>query len=419
MRYSARPAAVLSCLVFVFSLAPTAPAAPVIKLQVTAEQANIREKPDIMSAVLDQAPMGAILEAEKKEGEWFAVRVEQEGGGTVTGYVHESLVKVVEGAPTPVVKPEEPQPPPKQPEQQKPPRPAKPVKEARPAEAGTPPREVKEQPKPAPRPPGVPPEPARGRETGRASISLWYGGRYAVGGDLNDGAKGQAAFYCAAFGVKDPNAVGSVHVGRVLGIEYRRPLVRGLDAAIGLEYFSAQRSSIVNLLGGTEPVNFRTTPRVSVFPVSLSLVFYPVSNIYIKTGLDLSIARCRYLYRLEQGELFKEWDGKADSVGLGYLLGGGLEWGLGGPVSVLAEATYRNARIANLDGEETYRESGMPDVVTKGTLYFYRAVESGSLTVPQVFVRAAIPTGADIVEARKAELSLSGLNLRVGLKIAF
>jgi hypothetical protein len=414
MRFSARLAAVLSGLLVVFCLVPPSIAA-VIKLQVTAEQANIREKPDIMSAVLDQVPMGAILEAEKKEGEWFAVRVEQEGGGTVIGYVHESLVRVVEGAPAPAVKPPEPQP-----QQQQPP--AKPVKEAPPAEAKTPPREAKEPPKPAPQPPvrqERPPEEPREREPARASISVWYGGRYAVVGDLNDGAKGQAAFFCAAFGVKDPNAVGSVHVGRVLGVEYRKPLVRGLDAALGVEYFSAWRSSIVNLLGGTEVVNFRTTPRVSVVPVSLSLVFYPVSNIYIKTGLDLSIARCRYLYRLEQGDLFQEWDGKADAIGLGYLLGGGLEWRLGGPVSVLAEATYRNARIGNLDGEETYRESGTPDAVTKGTLYFYRAAISDSLTVPQVFVHAAIPTGADIIEARKAELSLSGLSLRIGLKIAF
>jgi hypothetical protein len=411
MRFSARLAAVLSGLLVIFCLVPPGIAA-VIKLQVTAEQANIREKPDIMSAVLDQAPMGAILEAEKKEGEWFAVRVEEEGGGTVIGYVHESLVRVVEGAPAPAVKPPEP--------------PAKPAKEAPPAEVKTPPREIKEPPKPAPQPPvrqeqppAQAPEKPRERELARASISVWYGGRYAVVGDLNDGAKGQAAFFCAAFGVKDPNAVGSVHVGRVLGVEYRKPLVRGLDAAIGVEYFSARRSSIVNLLGGTEVVNFRTTPRVSVVPVSLSLVFYPVSNIYVKTGLDLSIARCRYLYRLEQGDLFQEWDGKADAVGLGYLLGGGLEWRLGGPVSILAEATYRNSRIGNLDGEETYRESGKRDVVTTGTLYFYRAAESDSLTVPQVFVHAAIPTGADIIEARKAELSLSGLSLRVGLKIAF
>jgi hypothetical protein len=408
MRFGARLAAVLSSLLVVFCLVPSAIAA-VIKLQVTAEQANIREKPDIMSAVLDQVPMGAVLEAEKKEGEWFAVKVEQEGGGTVTGYVHESLVRVVEGAPAPAVKP-----------------PAKPAKEAPPAEVKTPPREIKELPKPISQPPvrqeqppAQPPEKPRERELARASISVWYGGRYAVVGDLNDGAKGQAAFFCAAFGVKDPNAVGSVHVGRVLGVEYRKPLVRGLDAAIGVEYFSARRSSIVNLLGGTEVVNFRTTPRVSVVPVSLSLVFYPVSNIYIKTGLDLSIARCRYLYRLEQGALFQEWDGKADAVGLGYLLGGGLEWRLGGPVSILAEATYRNSRIGNLDGEETYRESGKPDAVTKGTLYFYRAAASDSLTVPQVFVHAAIPTGADIIEARKAELSLSGLSLRIGLKIAF
>src|SRR4030043_2035257 len=70
-----------------------------IKLRVAAEQANIREKPDIMSAILQQLPEGATLEAERKEGEWYAVLVEKEEGGFILGYVHESLVMVIEAAP--------------------------------------------------------------------------------------------------------------------------------------------------------------------------------------------------------------------------------------------------------------------------------------------------------------------------------
>ena len=56
-----------------------------IKLRVTAEQANVREKPDIVSAILQQFPEGATLEAERKEGEWYAVLLEKEGGGFVLG----------------------------------------------------------------------------------------------------------------------------------------------------------------------------------------------------------------------------------------------------------------------------------------------------------------------------------------------
>ena len=67
-----------------------------MKIKVTAEQANIREKPDIGSAIVQQIPEGAILDADKKEGEWFFVRYTLEDGGVIGGYIHESLVEGVE-----------------------------------------------------------------------------------------------------------------------------------------------------------------------------------------------------------------------------------------------------------------------------------------------------------------------------------
>jgi hypothetical protein len=409
MKTSRRLSGVLLGLLLASCLLSSSPASDVITLQVTAEQANIREKPDIMSPVLQQVATGGILEAERKEGEWYAVRVDLDTGGTVIGYVHESLVRVVGGTPATT------RPTPKV------------VKEPPQEEVKALPAEPKETPKPPPPVPAAPkpaPEqrmgrPSRESENPRASLTLWYGGRYAVVGDLNDGAKGMSDFFASQLGVKKSADVGSVHLGRFFGAEYRHPLVRGLDVAIGAEYFSAERASTVNFEGRPATTLFQTTPSVRVIPVSLSLVFYPVSNIYVKAGADLAIAHCEYLYRFEEGDNFREWQGKANAIGLGYALAAGMEWRVAGPVSVLAEAGYRRTRVGGLDGEEIYRESGKTDVQTKGTLYFFREAASASLTVPQVFIRAAIPAGAGVVEARKAELSLSGLSLRVGLKVAF
>jgi hypothetical protein len=413
-----RLAAVLGGLLLAFCVTSQPLAAGVITLQVTSEQANIREQPDISSRMLKQVVTGTILEAESKEGEWYKVRVDLDTGGTVIGYVHESLVRVVPGAPEQVGN---------QPPQENPrPQPsAQPAKE--PATVKTPPRE---EPSETPATPmRVPAPPVRREERTprqpgetegpRRSVSAWYGGRYAVVGDLNDGAMGDAALAAAGFGIMTAPSVGSVHFGGFFGLEYRQPLVPGLEAAFGVEYFSAQRSTTVSLLTKPEVVNFLTTPRVSVVPLTLSLVFYPTSNLYIKTGLELCIARCQYLYRLEQGAQFQEWDGTADSLGIGYVLGGGLEWPLVGAVSALVEADYRSARIGSFNGQETYLQSGAADVVTKGPLVFFQESTSSGATASQVFVRTAIPSGAGVTQARNAELSLSGLSLRVGLKFAF
>ena len=403
MKFCWRSTVILLALLMAPGLGPYLRGAQVITLQVTAEQANIREKPDIMSPVLKQLVTGAVLEAEKKEGEWYEVRVDLDTGGTVIGYVHESLVRVVSGAPAEA-------------------RPApKVAKETPPGEVKAQPAEPKETPKPsAPAP--VPRQPEyrtpRVEPAGRGSISLFYGERYAVVGDLNDGAKGQADFFASQLGVNKSNDVGSVHFGRTFGAEYRHSLARGLDAAIGAGYFSAKRSTSVGFEGRPTTL-FLTTPSIRAFPVNLSLVFYPLPGIYVKAGAELAFAHCEYLYRFEEGGASREWQGKANAIGLGYALAGGLEWRVTGPVSVLAEAGYRNIRVGTLDGEEIYRESGKTDLTTTGTLYFSRSVVPGGSSVAGVFIRSVIPGGTGVVEARKAELSLSGLSLRVGLKIEF
>lgn len=88
--------AAMLCLALVVTAQETP--ARTIKLRVSAEQANLREKPDIGSAVVQQIPEGTVLEADKKEGEWYLVRYTLEDGGVIAGYIHESLV-VVESQP--------------------------------------------------------------------------------------------------------------------------------------------------------------------------------------------------------------------------------------------------------------------------------------------------------------------------------
>src|SRR5512143_2723441 len=66
------------------------------RLKVTADQANLREKPDIGSSIVQAIPSGTVLEADRKEGEWYFVRYTLEDGGVIGGWIHESLVEVLE-----------------------------------------------------------------------------------------------------------------------------------------------------------------------------------------------------------------------------------------------------------------------------------------------------------------------------------
>lgn len=67
------------------------------KVRVVVSQANIRLKPDTQSAILLRIPLGGILDVIKKEGNWYYVKLSpDEKGIVVTGYIHQSIVEVIE-----------------------------------------------------------------------------------------------------------------------------------------------------------------------------------------------------------------------------------------------------------------------------------------------------------------------------------
>lgn len=372
-----------------------------IKLRVTAEQANIREKPDIMSAILQQLPMGATFEAERKEGEWFALLVEKEEGGTTLGYVHESLVMVMEESPAAPPRGEEKS-------GEKPPAAAEPPAKGR--EAGSLP----------PQAPRVPAE-----RTDKISTVFWLGGRRASASDLNDGAQGLADYYETRLAASPGNEVQAVHFGYLFGAEVRIPLASGFFVSLGAAYSSGEAASSVIFKGGSSEGSYSAKPGYRTASIGLAVLYYPLRLLYVRGGIDYAFARCSYFYRYSQpqpsepAEFWQQWTGRASSSGFGYLLGIGFEWPLGRRLALVAEAALRSEALGGLEGEDLYQESSGYESREKGALYYIRAAAGGTETLPLVFVRDKEPSEAGVVDARKAELELSGYTLRLGLQVRF
>jgi opacity protein-like surface antigen len=375
-----------------------------IKLRVAAEQANIRERPDITSPILQQLPEGATLEAERKEGEWYAVLLEKEEGGSVLGYVHESLVVVVE--PLPAEPPGEEQ-----------------VKEAKP-EKERPAQKPVEQPKEEPRSmlPPVRPAPARAPREDRPALAFWGGGRYAAVGDLNAGAKGLARYYEARLAAAGEGNVKALHFSYLFGAEARLPLALGFSFSLGAEYGSGESPGSVVYKDGSQEVSLTTKPRVRAIPISLALVYYPLPVFYLKAGADYTFARCNYTYRLtkinsgSKTESWQEWTGEASSSGFGWLTGVGLDWNVTSGLSMAVEIAYRHSRLADFGGEGLYQESTAYQSTEKGKLYYIQVDTGTAEVVPLVFIREKKPSEAGVLAARKAELDLSGFSLKLGIK---
>jgi hypothetical protein len=76
------------------------------KLKVVTEQANIRLKPSIGSIIIKQVPQGTILESTTQQGDWFLIQLSPDELEQVSGYVHESMVIIIEGPPKEQEEPE-------------------------------------------------------------------------------------------------------------------------------------------------------------------------------------------------------------------------------------------------------------------------------------------------------------------------
>jgi cell division septation protein DedD len=378
---------------------------PTFKIKVTAEQANIRDTPDIGSPVVQQLPEGSVLEAEKKQGEWYLVRFTRDDGLVARGYIHESLVAELEAVPSvpvekirvePVKKVDEkPEPAAVEPARQEPARP-----DDRPAPPPSAPRPV---------PAGLP-------EAKIFGFSVLAGANFAAVGDLNTGARGLADYYSAVLGITGTGNIAGLHLTYILGGEISYSLMPGLFATFGLDYFAGRRSSHMEFAAGVTPDVLRTRPRVQAVPVKLGLAYYPLPYAYLKGGLQYYFVSASYLYRTEKNLYWQEWQGNAKARGIGASIGAGGEYEFFPGLFLVGEAEFRFARFGGFTGKDITINSEGESYTEQGTLYYFLAEAAGQGSYPLVFIRSDLPTESG---AREARVNLTGISLKFGIRVRF
>jgi hypothetical protein len=377
-----------------------------IKLKVTAELANIRQKPSIGSPIVRQIPQGSFLEGVSKEGEWYLVKLEPDESGTTSGYVHESLVISLEE--TPPLKGQQQVPPPVE---EKP-------KAAEKAEKKEP-EKTKPQAVVIRQPPSrkaVEEEP----QAARYSLALTAGAIYATIGDLNKAAQGLADLTSERLGISADKEVLPFHLTYLFGGELVFPLSSQFTLNAGADYFSGKKESTVVFEKETISEKYTAAPEITALPVKLSIAFYPASFLSFRIGASYYFAKCRYFYRLENEEAWKEWQGEAKAQNVGFWGGLGLEWNMGAHLALLIEAVSQFAPIKGFQGTGTYMDSTMTEPATEdGKLYAYDGKISGVNSYPLLFIRNKLPSEAGVENAREAEVDFTGFTLRAGFRIKF
>ncbi|MDH7493911.1 MAG: hypothetical protein QHH44_08480 [Candidatus Saccharicenans sp.] len=355
-----------------------------IRLKVVSEQANIRLKPDIGSEMVWQVPEGTELEAERKEGEWFEVVVTKADGSRLRGYVHESLVEVLEAGVT-----------------IKPPLPAVVTRVETPPPAARPSRTARERTAPI-----------------YLKLTAMAGGLYLSPGDLNQAAQGVTRYYLAELNSGRQADLSGLHLVWTYGLDCFYPLRRQIFLGLGFDYLQGSKTSVVSFsLDGLDH-KIITRPGVRDLAFRLSVLYYAVDIFYIRAGVEVNLARVSYLYRLEQADRYLEWKGRASGMNIGWQEAAGVQWPVTAWLQVYAEAAYRYARVRNFEGKNFYLDSDGLQRTEEGQLYYW-LVERADKYYPALFVRDRLPTDPGVVNPRTADINLSGFSLRAGLRLTF
>jgi len=368
-----------------------------LKLRVVAEQANIRLDPDIASIIIRQLSRGAVLESTGKEGEWYAVEFTPKEGITVSGYVHESLVVVIEPLP---VKKETPQ---------------KIQEEGKPKKEVT--VETLDQDKPQiSLPPEIEATIPQEKTPRRFHFTLFTGGNYSFGGDLNKGSLGLVDFYSSVLGISGKGAVKPVHYGFSFGGEFSISLTSRLSLAIAIESFQGEKESLSDFSQVMQAHTLKTRPKLSAVPAGISVSYVFIPSLYIKGGFSYYFAECSYFYQIQEDEQLQEWMGEASARGLGLQGAMGFTRSIGPRLGLVVELAGHYAKINGFQGKDTFRSSSGQTLIEKGTLYLIQAEVSEQQSYPLLFIRASKPREAGVIDAREAQIDFSGFSLKIGLR---
>ncbi len=378
-----------------------------VKLRVVSDLANVRIKPDIGSAIIKQFPMGTILESSSKEREWYKIQFELEEGEPLTGYVHESLVQLVEGErprevvlQVEVVKAEE----------------LKTEEIKKEEKIKEPKKERGVEQKVLPTPQYLLDDDS---DAIHVSVLLSLGGHLASIGDLNAGAIGLGNYYEDQLGVTGRGAVSELKMVYQFGAEFLLPLNPKLSFLIGADYLIGGKESLVDFTAGPGLQSFTTRPKIQALPVRVGLAYFPVSGLYAKAGVEFIITNCRYFYRFISDNFWQQWDGDASSQGLGITGGIGYVYHVNSIIGVFAEASGRYAHIKGLEGTDHFTDSSGSDSTENGKLYIYQGHVTGDKSYYLLYVRDKIPSEGGVSDPIEATLNLSGFSLKVGVKIRF
>jgi hypothetical protein len=204
----------------------------------------------------------------------------------------------------------------------------------------------------------------------------------------------------------------------------------GIGLGGGYAHFSADGTVAGRVLQSGLPTDFESTYRARVSAVPFFLNFHYLARLGSRLGLDLFAGPVFWVVQFhfenpltlsldttQQTETFT-----ASQTGLGGQAGLAVDINLASGLAFVVQGSYRFGRVTDLTGNwAILGASDLGPINLSGSDYsaWFYLLTSGSTYDQFGYFDAAGPVGADISQARHAEIDLSGATLSAGVKLSF
>jgi len=260
------------------------------------------------------------------------------------------------------------------------------------------------------------------------SVKFFGGYNYLMGGDLNNGLKGQLDLmtaFGAAVGYSAQGSYQPVHFALDVGGDVIFKLTPVVSVGAGIGYIETQSSPTQISLNHPvwTAVTLRQDPKVTAIPVRASLFFFiPLGarvNLTIQAGAAYYLAKMHSVYNQAEASDWNQAEIKAEGMGYGFHGGLGLEILLASNLSLVVEGTGKYAQVGNFSGTTTWSSSGGSSHSEQGTLYYFQNTLFPLGTYPLLTMSSAAPSGFGISDVREARIDFSGFTAQAGLLVKF
>jgi hypothetical protein len=220
--------------------------------------------------------------------------------------------------------------------------------------------------------------------------------------------------------------------GTIWGPEFEGELIfhftRHFGVSLGVTSIRRKKDSTGAVeLGSLAGLSLSWGPEYSAIPIKLSgYYFIPLGekiNIFAKAGVGYYIAKIKYIIQVEEkllGDVYLEQQaGEAKDNGFGLHGGLGVEYRIATNFDLFVEGTGRYVNLKDWDVENNTTSPWGNYYETGKFWYADEYNEFSDKYYSTIQMSEEMPDWPGLKNVRKAEISLSGITFRMGVKIRF